>query len=160
MDGATHPTERMTRRVLAVRASPLRKQRRKATPRDPVGRIRKTKRLRARRPRWRNRASQGRALEPQCKVGSTSIDPDLPLDARCAKEAWSSSRNSPIPWGQARFEAMCLAVRPQGSRGVGAECRRSPRARPSAIPPLPRNLQSFDMVRPFPHDARTLRKNS
>jgi hypothetical protein len=26
-------------------------------------------------------AFQGRALEPYCKVGSTSIDPDLPLNA-------------------------------------------------------------------------------
>ena len=67
-------------------------------------------------------AIQGRALEPYCKVGSASIDPDLPLRTRASgttvEEAWSSSRNSPIPRVQARFEAMCLEARPRGSRSV------------------------------------------
>jgi hypothetical protein len=38
--------------------------------------------------------------------------------APCAREAWSSSRNSPIPRVQARFEAMCLTACPRGSEGV------------------------------------------
>jgi hypothetical protein len=66
----------------------------------------------------RRRRHQGRALEPYCKVGSASIDPDLPLRAASAMEAWSSSRKSPIPRVQARFEAMCLEARPRGSRSV------------------------------------------